>query len=198
MLQYHYFSKRGTQMKKIILPLSALAFSTFLSAQCLYNAHESELEFKAFKTPLKVGVKGTFDNYTLQAVPSVSQKELLSSSSVTIETKNVNTGNKGRDAKLVSSFFEVQGVKQITAKVLSVQGEIADVSITMNGVTKTVPMKIEFDDDEIELEGVIDLGDFTMLPSLQSINKACYALHKGKTWQDVELEFKIKTAKTCK
>jgi polyisoprenoid-binding protein YceI len=34
-----------------------------------------------------------------------------------------------------------------------------------------------------------DLGDFGMLPSLQGINKACYELHEGKTWQDVEISF---------
>lgn len=185
-------------MKKIAVPFVAIALGTLLNAQCLYDAHKSELEFKAFKTPLKVGVKGTFDNYILQTTPSVSQKELLGSSSVTIQTKEVDTGNKGRDAKLVSSFFEVQGVKQISAKVVGIHKNIADVAVTMNDITKTVPMKIEFEDDEVELEGVIDLGDFAMLPSLKSINKACYALHKGKTWQDVELTFTIKTEKICK
>ena len=67
----------------------------------------------------------------------------------------------------------------------------------MNGVTKTIPMKLDFDDDEIEAEGHIDLADFNMLPSLSSITKACYDLHKGKTWQDVEIKFELKTRKHC-
>ena len=185
-------------MRKKLFLASALTLTTLLQAQCLYNAHTSELEFKAFKTPLKVRVKGTFNNYVLHTIPSVSQKELLGSSSVTIKTKEVDTGNKGRDAKLVQSFFEVQGVKQINAQVIAIDKDITDVAVTMNGITKTVPMKIDFKDDKVKLEGVIDLADFAMLPSLKSINKACYALHKGKTWQDVELKFTIKTEKICK
>lgn len=185
-------------MRKKIFLVSALALATLLQAECHYDAHKSDLDFKAYKTPLKIGVKGTFDKYTLHTQPSISQKELLTSSSVTIDTTSVNTGNKGRDAKLVAKFFEVQGVKTITAKVIGYDKNVADVAITMNGVTKTVPMKVEFDDDEIELKGVLDLADFTMLPSLKSITQACYALHKGKTWQDVNLEFEIKTTKSCK
>jgi hypothetical protein len=67
----------------------------------------------------------------------------------------------------------------------------------MNNITKEVLMDLDFDKDEIEAKGRIDLADFAMLPSLKSINTACYDLHKGKTWQDVEIEFEIKTHKRC-
>ena len=34
-------------------------------------------------------------------------------------------------------------------------------------------------------------ADFGMIPSLKAINKACYDLHQGKTWQDVDTYFNI-------
>ncbi|QOP41703.1 YceI family protein [Sulfurimonas marina] len=183
-------------MKKTLLIL-ALGLSTSLfSATCKYNADSNTLQWTAFKTPAKVGVKGTFDNITLNSQPSSSQNELLLSSNVHIVTADVNSNNEGRDAKLVKSFFHVQGVKAIDAKVLKVNGKTADVEISMNGTKKVVPMSLTSTTESMKLNGTIDLGDFKMLPSLEAITKACYELHKGKTWQDVDLEFTINT--NCK
>jgi len=58
-------------------------------------------------------------------------------------------------------------------------------------------MKMDLDGKELEAEGYIDLADFKMLPSLKSINKACYDLHKGKTWQDVKIEIELELKKVC-
>lgn len=38
-----------------------------------------------------------------------------------IDTASVNSGNKGRDAKLVAKFFNVQNVKNIQAKIINVK-----------------------------------------------------------------------------
>ena len=183
-------------MKKIILLLVTLTAVLFAGG-CRYEAKQFEVEWKAYKTPLKVGVGGTFDKVAIEAKDKSSEKSYLETSTVTINTTSVNSKNSGRDAKLVKYFFNVQNVKQIKAKVVSVERTIINVDITMNGVTKTIPMKLDFDDDEIEAEGHIDLADFNMLPSLSSITKACYDLHKGKTWQDVEIKFELKTRKYC-
>lgn len=197
MVCYNHKNKKGIIMKKMFILLGALALGTSLYAAsaCTFAAKTSKLTFTAFKTPLKIGVSGSFDDYVLNTKPAATQNDLLRSSSVTINTKSVNSGNKGRDAKLIGSFFEVQGVSRIKAKVLKVQNNIADVAVSMNSITKTVPMHVTINGDDIELHGVIDLADFNMLRSLQSINKACYTLHKGKTWQDVTLKFVITTEK---
>ena len=173
-------------MKKILLS-SLLALSLFG-----YEAKDVEVEFKAFKTPLKKGVKGRFDQIELRSTKSDDIASMLLGTSAVIETASVNSKNAARDKKLIEQFFNTQGVKTIEAKILKVDKEILTVAITMNGKTLQVPFKYEQEDDEIEAKGVIDLADFGMLPSLKSINKACYELHQGKTWQDVELEFELK------
>ncbi len=176
-------------MKKVLLSvlLAAAAFG--------YEAHEIEVEFKAFKTPLKKGVGGTFDKVLLHSSEADTLDEMLKSTSLTIDTTSVNSKNSARDAKLVKNFFLVQGNKTIEARIVKVDKDVLSVALTLNGVTKEIPMRYEKEDDEIEAKGVIDLGDFGMLPSLQSINKACYELHQGKTWQDVEIEFELKYSK---
>jgi hypothetical protein len=62
--------------------------------------------------------------------------------------------------------------------------------------------KVTFDytvtDGNLYAKGKIDLKDFGMLPSLEAINKACYDLHEGKTWQDVEIAFSAVIKKECK
>ncbi len=173
-------------MRSLILAalLAASGFS--------YEVKDVEVEFKAFKTPLKKGVGGEFDTVKVNTKKASSLKEMLLKTSVVIDTASIDSGNKARDAKLVASFFNVQGNETITAKIKEVKKEILIVAITLNGKTLDVPMKYEKENDEIEAEGVIDLADFGMLPSLEAINKACFDLHQGKTWQDIEIEFKLK------
>jgi hypothetical protein len=41
-------------------------------------------------------------------------------------------------------------------------------------------------------QGYIDILDFQGSKALASINKACFDLHKGKTWNDVSISFEMK------
>lgn len=181
------------KMKKTLLILALSLATSLLANSCKYTVHSSALEWTAFKTPAKIGVKGTFDNIKLNFDMADSQVALLESSSVDIVTAHINSNNPGRDAKLVKNFFFVQGVRTIKAQILKVNKDTANVEISMNSVKKVITMQLNITKNTIKLTGAIDLADFNMLPSLNAITKACYDLHKGKTWQDVNLEFKIQT-----
>ncbi|WP_353661687.1 YceI family protein [Hydrogenimonas sp. SS33] len=181
---------------KWIVPL--LAAGTLLAGECTYRIADAEITWEAFKTPAKTGVQGTFGNVKLSAMPDKSEKGLIEGAKAVIDTASIDSKNRGRDAKLVKAFFQVQGVDRIEAVITRVRDGWVDLNITMNGITKEVPMKSETDEREMEAKGWIDLGDFDMLPSLASLNKACYKKHAGKTWQDVALEFKLKTIKKCR
>jgi len=173
-----------------------LAFSAF--ADCSYQSDTAKVTWKAFKTYEKIGVGGSFDRVAVQPKSGRSIEALLVGSNVKIDTGSVNSGNPGRDAKLVGSFFKIQNIDTITAKILSVKDFKALTEITMNNVTKMIPLLYTVTEGKVNAKGFIDLGDFTMLPSLQSINKACFDLHGGKTWQDVEIGFEIPTKNDCK
>ncbi|MDM5272324.1 YceI family protein [Sulfurovum sp. zt1-1] len=169
---------------------SLVAFFMMSLALFGYEVNSVEVGFTAFKTPAKVGVNGSFNNVEIVGNKSAESIEaMLTGLGVNIQTKNVNSGNEGRDKKLVSDFFLTQFTHTIQAKIVSVKPDAMVVEITMNNKTLSVPMVYKVEENKVIAKGYIDLGDFDMLPSLMSINKACYDLHAGKTWQDVEVGF---------
>lgn len=182
-------------MKSFILAGLLIVSSAF--AECTYYSENAKVTWKAFKTYEKIGVGGTFDHATFSPKSAKTVEDFLTNSTISIQTSSVNSGNAGRDATLVSSFFKVQNIDLITAKITSAKDSKAQVEITMNGVTKTIPMGYTVGEGKIVGKGVIDLSDFTMLKSLQSINTTCFNLHGGKTWQDVEIGFEIPIANNC-
>ena len=172
------------------------------SGGCVLTQKESVVvNFTAYKTPLKIGVSGTFDKvlYKPKSSSGKNFRELFVGSSVVIDTSSVNSYNKDRDNKLVKSFFDNMLFKTIEAKIVEYKSDkrykgkpktgLFMVEITMNGVTKTIPMRYSYFKGKMEAKGVIDIFDFSANKSLQAINKACYKLHKGKTWNDISIGF---------
>ncbi len=165
-------------MKKLILFVTVAIFA-------LADCELESLQWTAFKTPLKLEVKGTFDK-----IAYTPGKNCLEGAEVIINKHSVDTNNPGRDKTLDSFFFsKLKG--DISAKIQSVGDKTLTVAITLNGVTKDVPFSYEKKGSTITAKGVIDLFDFSSSEALHSINKACYAKHQGKTWNDVELRFII-------
>jgi polyisoprenoid-binding protein YceI len=89
------------------LLLCAIAlFALNLQADCLIKKEDVKVEFVAFKTPLKVGVKGWFEELGIEPkYTGKNLKSLLSNVSFDINTNSVATGNKDRDKKIATSFF---------------------------------------------------------------------------------------------
>jgi len=162
---------------------------------------EFSVSFQAYKTPSKIGVNGKFDRVHFQAILKTGKnfREIFVGSTVDIETASVNSNHKERDMKLVTYFFNNMSKKNIAAKIIDitsdkrVKGKLRTgtlvVSLTMNGVTKEVPMTYTYLDGFFDATGVVDILDFSASSALNSINKACYKLHKGKTWSDVSIGF---------
>ena len=197
-------------MKKLIIAIllftsTLLAETTVTKTGCVLSQEgEVAVGWKAYKTAAKIGVGGVFDKviYTSVAKEGKNFKEILVGSSVTIHTGSVNSKNEGRDKKLVAQFFKLFASETIQAKITGIEAKSKEtgkaktgtlmVDIEMNGVTKNIPMKYIFKEGTMHAEGYIDLFDFQGLKALSSINKACFDLHKGKTWNDVSIGFDMK------
>lgn len=194
-------------MKKIILA-SLIIFGLVTSvvaaqkAGCtLAQKGKVTAAWMAYKTPAKKGVSGVFDSvkYTPIAKEGNNFREILVGSSIVIDTTSVNSKHKDRDAKLVKFFFSNMNSKIINAKIVDIKADkkikgkprtgVVTLDITMNGVTKRVPMKYSFADSIFSAKGVIDVFDFSANKALSAINKACFDLHQGKTWNDVTIAF---------
>jgi len=159
------------------------------------------VNWTAYKTPSKIGVSGIFDSVKYAAIAPKGNnfREIFVGSSIVIDTASVNSKNSERDIKLVKFFFEQMSSQNIIAKIVDIKSDkrvrgkpktgTMSVSITMNGVTKNVPMGYIFNKGDLRATGNIDILDFSALKALNSINKACFDLHKGKTWSDVTIGF---------
>ena len=170
-------------MKSIITSLIFL--STIFSIQARFCYQQDSVKV----SPAKAGVKGSLPATKLKLNKSSgSLNDILMKSSISINTKEVATGNKARDKKIAKFFFSTMaGGTNIQASVTKVTKKMVTLSITMNGKTKKVPMSYEVNNGAFKAKGFIDVLDFSLNDELSAINKACKALHEGKTWADVEL-----------
>lgn len=181
-------------MKMFIL--LSLLFSQLSFANCIsdINSTKIQINWTAFKTPSKVGVKGSFSDYSIRANGSS-----LNNLEATIETSSVYTKNKERDAKIFTHFFKrMLGSSKIKATIRNWSTKTFDLEILMNKMTVLVPMSITMKGRDFSAKGIIDVFDFNLSKSLKSINYACKELHQGKTWNDVEIELAFILPTSCK
>jgi len=189
-------------MNKLFLSLLVLGSLTYAKTGCvLVQSDKVDVTWKAFKTPKKIGVGGKFTqvDYTSPAKEGKNFRALLVGATVEIDTNSVNSGNAPRDAKLVKFFFSQLSNMHITGKITDIEADAhtkgapytgkLTVMINMNGKSVPTQMQYRYAEGKFEAHGSIDLAKFTALNALSSLTKACYELHKGKTWADVEIGF---------
>jgi hypothetical protein len=189
-------------MIKIVL-MTLLAFSLAqASGGCLLAQQgKFNVTWSAYKTPAKIAVSGGFDtvNYSPVAPNGKNFREILVGSKVTIDTQSVNSKLKVRDETLLKYFFKQMKRRMIRAEILDITADpyekgkprtgVLHVKLSMNGVSRTVPMSYRYEKGVMRADGYIDLFDFSASKALRSIGKACYDLHEGKTWSDVAIGF---------
>jgi len=189
-------------LKRFLLLL--ILFGTFLYAKSgcvLEQSGKMDVKWQAYKTPDKIGVKGTFGSVTYTPAHRTGKnfKELFVGSTIRIDTATPDTGNSLRDEKLVTFFFKQLEDTTITGKILKIKADPytkgkprtgkLTVELTMNGRTKQVTLDYHYFKESFKAQGNIDLVDFAAGKALATINKACFDLHKGKTWSDVSIGF---------
>lgn len=183
---------------RILLFLSLLSLGSF--AQCFsFNSADVEVKWVAFKTPSKVGVPGWFKSLGLKDFyTGKSYEEVLSGLTFNIDPSSTYTKNTDRDAKIVNFFFGKMVKDKISGKIIKATDTEILIELNMNGVVKEVPLALTKKKNTLIATGVMDVYDFNLQDSLKGINKACEQLHLGKTWNDVELELRIKYSKSCR
>ena len=189
-------------MKKTILSLLTIASLSYGGGCLLVQSDDLNVTWKAYKTFEKLGVGGQFISvgYLPNKKEGKNFKELFVGSKVSIDLTQVDTKNEARDKTLVENFFSKLSGKSIEGEIVSIQADKSkdgkrlytgrvDVNISMNGKTLLIPMKYNYVKGNFKVEGTIDLFDFAANDALSSINKSCFDLHKGKTWNDVTIGF---------
>jgi len=191
-------------MKKIIFSLFTLFSISYASGGCvLVQSEDMNVTWKAYKTLDNVEVKGTFTSvdYLPIAKEGKNFKELLVGSSVQIDTTKTDTGDLQMDDTPVSTCFKQLKATSIKAEVTGIKADkhvkgkpyqgVLDVRITINGKSLVKPMHYLYENERFVAKASIDLFDFSGKEALASVNKDCYDVNKGKTWNDLDLEFAI-------
>lgn len=184
-------------MKRLMMiALGGLMMSASYADDCVkVLAKDTKVTWMAFKTPAKVGVKGSFPKVQFEnKAEGKTLADAISGTAFKIDTNSISTGDTGRDATIVNSFFS-KGNLKISGKVKSFARKKLVMNLTMNGVTKEVPLAYEVKKDTVTAKGFIDILDFNGNKALAALHKACGALHEGKTWSDVEIGLEFTTTK---
>jgi len=179
--------------------LCSLIITTSTFAKECFTVKEKDIlvDWVAYKTPKKLGVGGNLPKVTFTGLKKAdSLNKMIKSASLTIDTKTVETKNASRNKKIVKYFFgNMKAGHGIKAKMTKMNKKMITMDLSMNGITKKVPMSYSLKGNTLKATGYIDVIDFSLSRSLKAINKACYALHEGKTWADVKLDLTVKFTK---
>lgn len=163
-----------------------------------YQRAFTKLTWTAYKTTARVGVSGTFDDYTV--TPGVSYgtvSTLLDQLEFSIPVSSTNSNEKERDGKIVASFFgSMMNTENITGKFTRVAGNdsagMLRISINMNDIDYEVDGSYAADGNKLVIKTSLHLGDWKAEPSVAALNEVCDDLHKGedgvsKLWPDVDV-----------
>lgn len=154
----------------------------------------TSVKWTAYKTTEKVPVGGEFKILKFDKKEGASPQEALNGLTFSIPVSSLFTKDAGRDEKLKSFFFGVMLDTELIKGTIKFANNQYMATLTMNGVTNDLPLEFSIADERrVTLTGTMQLKDWNALGAVESINKACFDLHKGadgvsKTWEDVAIE----------
>ena len=188
---------------------SPLAWAETESSACTYTLSEAKPGWTAYKTTGKMGVSGSFKEYTLTpGTGGDSVAAALKGASMSIVPSSVDSGVDIRNQTIATKYFAVFAPDTpFAVQVKSVEGDdksgTANLEVNINGTQKTLAFPYAVNAaGELTAKASMEMMDFGLKAAFDSIHTACEALHMGadgvsKTWTDVELSVTATFTKTC-
>lgn len=153
----------------------------------------TKVKWTAFKTTDKVAVGGSFTEIELKdAKTGNSPEQVLEGVAFSIPVSSLFTNNPDRDSKLKTFFFGTLKNTELLSGILNFRDNQLFMTLSMNDVTKQIPLEYTFENNLLSMKTTLNLNDFGGEKALAAINKVCYDLHKGpdgvsKTWETVDI-----------
>lgn len=154
----------------------------------------TSVKWTAYKTTDKLPVGGEFTVLKFDEKSGATAEDALNNLNFSIPVSSLFTKDPSRDAKLKESFFGAMLDTDLINGTIKVANGNYVATLTMNGVTKDLPLTVEITDERrVKMTGTMNLADWDALGALESLNKVCFDLHTGpdgvsKTWEDVAIE----------
>ena len=167
---------------------------TITAQRFVVKPEGTSVKWTAYKTTEKIPVAGEFAILNFENKTGTTPQEALNNLSFSIPVSSLFTNDQGRDSKLKTSFFGAMLNTQLLKGTIKYIDDNYVASITMNGITNNLPLTVSITDERrVSMTGTMNLKDWNALGTLETLNKACFDLHKGpdgvsKTWEDVAIE----------
>ena len=158
---------------------------------------ELSILWTAYKFTDRVGVSGTFNDYTINKKnTSGSIEDILKNLQLSIPTESIDTENAIRDFKISTYFFKIFNTNTINATVLNVHEGEGVIKLEMNNISHNTPYTYSLENDTIILFTHLDLNEWKGEKALANLNKEYYELHDrthdtSKLWPDVDIVVRL-------
>jgi polyisoprenoid-binding protein YceI len=153
------------------------------------------INWTAYKTTAKVPVKGQFSKVSIENVKKdTTELGALNGVKFKIPISSLMTKDTIRDAKVKKYFFgSMKNSSTITGTVHLNKENSSTVEISMNGITRELPIAYIITDNKVTIVGNMELDNWQAKAALEALNVVCKDLHTGddgisKTWSDVKIE----------
>jgi polyisoprenoid-binding protein YceI len=170
-----------------------------------FNQEKTSIQWTAYKFTKMVGVKGTFNGFTVTGAKNSDTIEgAVKDIQFQIRTETVSTNNPERDPKIKDFFFGKFQNGLISGSFKEIAAGKATLSLSMNGVSKDVPVTYSITDNQkLKVNSKINVLDWNAKDSLDALNAVCSEQHKdtdglSKLWPDVDIEIQSEFSTTCK
>lgn len=203
--------QRSTQSRLITAALCLFAVTPCF-ADCSYKPVQEGfgMSFTAYGAPDKTYIvkDNIFKDYTLTSESGLlkgASIELNTASLDTSATKNNGSGGEWpaafipmRDNNVINYFFNKfkHSPNKIVATISAVNEDSLNLDVTMNGVSKTLPMSFTVENGNLVAQGKLEILDFAP-KAFKSLAAMCGGFHQGKSWSDIDLKFHVPVEKSC-
>lgn len=157
------------------------------------SSYTKTLQWTAYKMKEKVPVIGTFNSISL--TNTQEEKPILESlqgAKFSCDGTTVSTGDTARDGTLTAFFFKRLQDTTIQGNFGKFENNKVPITFILDGKTVTKVFDYTLKGKELTIKGSIDiLKDFGAEKAFTSLHRACYDLHEGKTWTEVDIIAKI-------
>lgn len=158
-------------------------------------ADSTKINWTAYKTTAKVPVNGQFAEIIIENVKKDSTAlGALNGLKFKIPVSSLITNDTIRDKKLKEYFFgAMKNSSVITGTVHINKDNASTVDLTLNGITRELPIAYIVADNKVTIIGNMELDNWQAKAALEALNVVCKDLHTGedgitKTWSDVKIE----------
>lgn len=158
-------------------------------------ADSTKINWTAYKTTAKVPVNGQFAEIIIENVKKDSTAlGALNGLKFKIPVSSLITNDTIRDKKLKEYFFgAMKNSSVITGTVHINKDNASTVDLTLNGITRELPIAYIVADNKVTIIGNMELDNWQAKVALEALNVVCKDLHTGddgitKTWSDVKIE----------